>query len=168
MCNKTSRHIKILASLFCGCMLLFSGCSKGVILPEIEQEEESVLNISETEQQIVVLVNIERAKEGRQPLQIDESLLVSCDIRAQELVAKFDHTRPDGSKWSTAITTTYSRAGENIASGYSSADAVMNGWMNSTGHRNNILSENYTHIGVGHYKHSGTSYWVQLFIRRPQ
>jgi len=169
--TKTEMHIRdyrrviFLATLFCGCLLLFSGCSKDRILPETEQEEESIFNISETEQQVVDLVNIERAKEGRQPLKIDESLLVSCDIRAQELVVKFEHARPDGSSWSTAITTAYSTAGENIAYGYASADAVMNGWMNSTGHRNNILKENYTHIGVGHYKQNGTSYWVQLFIR---
>ena len=166
MCEKKHSCIISLAILYCGCVLLFSGCSKDRIIPETEQEKESILNISETEQRVVNLVNLERAKEGKQPLQIDESLLVSCDIRAQELVTKFDHTRPSGSPWSSAITTTYSNAGENIAYGYASADAVMTGWMNSSGHRNNILNENYTHIGVGHYKQSGTSYWVQLLIRR--
>ena len=123
-------------------------------------------SLSELERQVINLVNHERSKEGKRELQIDESLLESCDIRAEELPILFSHTRPDGSSCFSVIKTVHSAAGENIARGDASAEAVMSGWMNSQGHRNNILSENYTHIGVGHYNHEGTSYWVQLFIRR--
>ena len=62
---------------------------------------------------------------------------------------------------------TYRSAGENIAKGQRTPEAVMNGWMNSQGHRENILSESYTEIGVGYGTDSnGMTYWVQMF-RRP-
>ncbi|MCL2478787.1 MAG: CAP domain-containing protein, partial [Treponema sp.] len=58
----------------------------------------------------------------------------------------------------------YKRAGENIAMGQRTAEAVMNSWMNSTGHKNNILNPNFTMLGVGHYTQNNINYWVQLFI----
>ncbi len=88
--------------------------------------------------------------------------------RAKELEALFSHTRPDGSSCFTVLGEygiSYSGAGENIAAGQRSPEEVMNSWMNSQGHRENIMQDSYEKIGVGHYQgQDGTQYWVQLFI----
>ncbi len=114
---------------------------------------------------VIDLVNEERAKEGLSPLEMNETLMGGCEIRAEELVEKFSHTRPDGSSCYTVVKDDYgySYIGENIAEGYTSPEHVMNGWMNSSGHRANILKKEYEEIGVGCYIHNGRKYWVQLF-----
>ena len=123
---------------------------------------------AELEAEVVRLVNVERAKEGLPPLSTLSALDQAADIRAPELITLFSHTRPDGSPCYTALDATrvnYDSAGENIAAGQSTPAAVVEAWMNSPGHRANILNNNYTHIGVGYT--SGGSYrhnWVQLFI----
>ena len=80
----------------------------------------------------------------------------------------FSHTRPDGSGFSTALTqagVSYTTSGENIAYGQQTPQAVMEAWMNSAGHRANILNASFRQIGVGHVRSaSGVSYWTQLFI----
>lgn len=90
-------------------------------------------------------------------------------VRAREIERSFSHTRPNGSSFYTALQEagiTYQSAGENIAYGQTSAQEVMNVWMNSSGHRANILSGNYTSIAVAHYRSAaGVDYWVQLFLR---
>lgn len=76
------------------------------------------------------------------------------------------HTRPDGSSFSTALQqqgVSYRGCGENIAWGQRTPEQVMNGWMNSEGHRANILNKNYKNIGVGFYQENDVNYWVQLF-----
>jgi len=151
-----------------GCLFLFVRCSTAEV---IENTEESETNIEKSpaqgmEMQVVEIVNAERKKQNLDPLSVDESLMKSCDVRAKELVEKFSHTRPDGNSCFTSIVTTYNAAGENIAYGQNSAQAVMTSWMNSEGHRNNILSDSYTHIGVGCYDNNNRQYWVQLFIRK--
>ncbi len=92
--------------------------------------------------------------------------MVSCDVRAKEIVSKFSHTRPDGRNCFTAITTKFASAGENIAKGYASPKNVMKGWMNSQGHKENIMNGEFTHIGVGCHRDNGTFYWAQLFIEK--
>lgn len=113
---------------------------------------------------VVELVNQERAKQGLSPLSTMPSLTAAANIRAPELVTLFSHNRPDGTQCFTAFkeakVTGYFTAGENIAAGYSTPEAVMNGWMNSPGHRANILTADFTHIGVGYYN----GCWVQMFI----
>ena len=87
-------------------------------------------------------------------------------MRAKESAQSFSHTRPNGSSFSTALTeagVSYRTAGENIAYGQSTPQQVMNAWMNSSGHRANILHANYTTIGVGYTVINGTAYWAQLF-----
>lgn len=116
---------------------------------------------------VIDLVNSERSAQRRSSLKSDETLNMIAEQRAREIAVKFSHTRPDGSKCSSLlqendIVNVY--AGENIAAGHRSATEVMNTWMNSDGHRKNILNENYTRIGVGVYEASnGTIYWVQVF-----
>ena len=155
---------KISITIFCGLIILLSGCVKEEVFTKNEDDNNSP--DVDIEKQVVEIVNNERAKLKLAPLQINESLMSSCDIRAKEIVTKFSHDRPDGMSCFTAIKIQYSAAGENIAKGQNNAEAVMNSWMNSEGHRKNILSENYTHIGVGCFESNKTLHWVQLFIRK--
>lgn len=118
---------------------------------------------------VVELVNAERAKAGLSPLSVHDGVAEAANKRAQEIKGTFSHTRPDGSNFSTVLTQagiSYRSVGENIAYGQNSPEAVMQSWMNSSGHRANILNRDFTSIGVGHYKDaSGTDYWTQLFIK---
>lgn len=119
-------------------------------------------------EQVVDLVNQERKKAGLQPLSVNSSAAAAAQIRAKEIEKSFSHTRPDGSSFSTALTEQgirYRTSGENIAWGQKTPRQVVDGWMNSAGHRANILNEKFTSIGVGYYKSaSGVNYWTQLFI----
>lgn len=118
--------------------------------------------------QVVKLVNAERTKRGLKALTIDAKAADAANVRAREIKQSFSHTRPNGTSFSTALKeqgVSYRGSGENIAYGQLSPEAVMQGWMNSDGHRANILNASYTHIGVGHFKDAnGTNYWAQLFI----
>ena len=117
---------------------------------------------------VVKLVNQERAKAGLKSLSVNQAAAAAANVRAREIEGAFSHTRPNGSSFSTALKeqgASYRAAGENIAYGQRSAEQVMEGWMNSSGHRANILNAQYTAIGVGVYRSaSGTLHWVQLFI----
>ena len=154
-------------TIFLGFSILLSSCIKEeVSFGNNEENNDNDSPVANIEKQVVKIVNDERAKHKLAPLQIDESLMKSCNTRAKEIVTKFSHDRPDGTSCFTAIEIQYRAAGENIAKGQNNAEAVMNSWMNSEGHRKNILSENYTHIGVGCFESNNSLYWVQLFIRR--
>lgn len=124
---------------------------------------------SSFEAQVVELVNAERAKAGLSPLTLDSRASQAARVRSQEIQTSFTHTRPDGSSFSTALTqagVSYRSAGENIAYGQSTPEQVMSAWMNSSGHRANILNSSFTSIGVGYVQNSsGTPYWTQLFFR---
>lgn len=116
--------------------------------------------------QVVKLVNAERAKAGLAKLKLDSSISAAAQVRAREIVKSFSHTRPNGASFTTALTEqkiSYRRAGENIAWGQKTPEQVVNAWMNSEGHRANILNSNFTSIGIGCYESSGTLYWTQLF-----
>lgn len=115
--------------------------------------------------EVVRLVNVERTKAGLSPLSTDSAITAAAQVRAEEQKQSFSHTRPNGKHFSTALTendVNYSGAGENIAMGQKTPQQVMEAWMNSDGHRANILNKNFTKIGVG-YMGSGSSYWAQLF-----
>ena len=116
---------------------------------------------------VAELVNEERAKAGLQPLTLKEDITNAAQVRAVETEKSFSHTRPDGRHFATALTeagVSYRGAGENIAWGQKTPEQVMEGWMNSAGHRANILNEKYTSIGIGYYSSAnGTNYWTQLF-----
>ena len=121
--------------------------------------------------EVIRLVNVERAKENLPALKKDTSLCNFANTRAKETFVLFSHNRPDGRAWYTIFQEnnySYSAGGENIAAGQATPEAVVRSWMNSAGHRANIMSANYTKIGVGHsyaadstYKH----YWTQLFAK---
>ncbi len=116
--------------------------------------------------QVIELVNQERAKYGLSALSADETLMKAAQTRAVETVRSFAHTRPDGSNFSSVLYeygVNYRSAGENIAYGQRTPQEVVNAWMNSSGHRANILNSRYGKIGVGCYKNGSTYYWSQLF-----
>lgn len=115
--------------------------------------------------EVIRLVNEERAKVGLSALQTNDTINGAAQVRVNELPTLFDHTRPDGTTCFTALDDAgirYGTAGENIAAGQATPEQVVNAWMNSEGHRANILNASFTTIGVGY--NSAGRYWVQLFI----
>jgi uncharacterized protein YkwD len=115
---------------------------------------------------VLVLVNAERAKAGLPALTTNSQLSQAAMIRARELPRLFSHTRPNGTTCFTVFSETgvkFSTAGENIAQGQRNAEGAMTSWMNSEGHRANILSRNFDAVGIGYYIDNGTPYWIQLF-----
>lgn len=136
--------------------------------PDNSQKPETDNEVSRTyARQVVNLVNEERAKEGLAPLTVDEQTGKAATVRAKEIQTNFSHTRPNGSSFSTVLSenqVSYRGAGENIAWGQKTPEEVVTGWMNSPGHRANIMNKDFTSIGVGNLADSaGTMYWVQLF-----
>lgn len=123
------------------------------------------------EDQVLTLVNKERAARGLAPLKMNWEVQRCARLKSQDMINKgyFSHTSPTyGSPFNMMenFGIHFSAAGENIAYGQTSAQQVMNAWMNSSGHRANILSPIYTQIGVGAAKKSnGTLYWTQMFIK---
>ena len=116
--------------------------------------------------EVVRLVNAERAKQGLSALKVSTTVQSAAQVRAKEIKQSFSHTRPNGSSCFTALTeagVSYRGAGENIAYGQSTPAAVMNAWMNSEGHRANIMNGSFTTIGVGYTVINGTPYWTQMF-----
>lgn len=118
--------------------------------------------------QILELVNKERSAVGLSPVTSSNNALNNAAaLRAKEQSQLFSHTRPSGQNWTTVLSqygVTYRTAGENVAYGQKTAKEVMNAWMNSPGHRANILNSNYKELGIGVYEKNGTYYWSQLFI----
>lgn len=135
-----------------------------------KEKEDSTLNVPEYAQKVLELVNAERQNAGMEPLVLDAKLVMAAQTRAKELETSFEHIRPDGSSPFTAITEsgygTYMAAGENIAAGQQTPEAVVEAWMSSEGHRANILSADFDKLGVGYCtaEDSYGHYWVQLFV----
>lgn len=119
--------------------------------------------------EVVKLVNKERTAQGLNTLSIDPAVMNAAQVRAQEQATNFSHTRPNGQSAFSALNeanASYRGAGENIAMGQGTPAQVMEGWMSSPGHRENILRPGFTKIGVGCFKDgSGTYYWAQLFTQ---
>ncbi|GIN21146.1 CAP domain-containing protein [Siminovitchia fordii] len=138
--------------------------------PQKEQQkpaEEQNSQLSAYEQKVVELTNAERSKNGLAPLKVDAELSKVAREKSRDMSANnyFDHNSPTyGSPFDMMkkFGISYSSAGENIAMGQRSPEEVVNSWMNSSGHRANILSKDYTHIGVGHV--ADGNYWTQQFI----
>lgn len=132
-----------------------------------KRQAKPALNAPEFAQQVLKLCNAERAKAGLKPLQLSAELQSAAMVRAKELTQVFSHTRPDGSDCTTVLKSKWG-AGENIAAGYDTPEKVVAGWMDSPGHRRNILYNRFNYLGVGYcYAPDGvggyTHYWVQIF-----
>ena len=126
-------------------------------------------SVTTYEKEVVRLVNIERANRGLRTLEYDWQLSRVARYKSEDMQKNnyFSHTSPTyGSPFNMmkSFGITYKTAGENIAKGYKNPSAVVDGWMNSPGHRANILNSSFTHIGVG-YTSSG-NYWTQMFVGR--
>ncbi|MGE5474308.1 MAG: SafA/ExsA family spore coat assembly protein [Ignavibacteriales bacterium] len=127
--------------------------------------------ITAVEKEVARLVNVERAKNGLPALAYNWQLARVARIKSEDMKNNnyFSHTSPTyGSPFTMmrSFGISYTAAGENIAMGQRTAAEVMNGWMNSPGHRSNILNSSFTQIGVGYAKDSyGRGYWTQQFIR---
>ncbi len=119
--------------------------------------------------EVVELVNKQRAENGLAPVEFNEDLFGAAMIRAEEITEVWGHARPDGSEFQTILDEmgyTYMWCGENIAAGSSTPEAVVQQWMDSPGHKANILNQNASQLGVGCiyvpdsiYRY----YWVQIF-----
>lgn len=125
--------------------------------------------VNSMEKQVAALTNSERNAAGLESLTLDAQLSKLAKLKAEDMAKNgyFSHTSPTyGSAFDMmkSYGVSYRTAGENIAKGQKSAESVMQGWMNSSGHRANILNSAYTHIGVGYAVDSrGNTYWVQIF-----
>ena len=123
--------------------------------------------VQEAAAAVTSLVNAARQDAGLSELELDADLCAAAQARAQEIAQSFSHTRPDGSSCFTILEEfgiSYRAAGENIAMGQRTPEEVMDGWMNSSGHRANILNGTFTSIGVGYYVDgAGAAHWVQIF-----
>ena len=163
------------------------GTSGGITVPDVQKPEteskpesgvgagqesgqgSGTVQTGSGQAQVVRLVNQERAAAGLGGLSSDSQLTAVAQRKAEDMAKNgyFSHTSPTyGSAFDMlkAAGISYRTAGENIAKGQKTAETVMNGWMNSSGHRANILSSGYTRIGVGYaVDGSGTPYWVQIF-----
>ena len=135
--------------------------------PEQPSVPDTGSSVSAYEQEVVRLVNAERAKYGLSALTRREDLCSYARVKSQDMHDNgyFSHTSPTyGSPFAMmkSFGVTYSHAGENIAMGYSTPGAVVSAWMNSERHRANILSASYTQLGVGYVADGG--YWTQWFV----
>ena len=143
-----------------------------LIYPNDKLNIPNIDHVKNVENEVLALVNQERANQGIQPLKMDWELERVARTKSEDMAQKgyFSHQSPTyGSPFDMMkhFGITYKTAGENIASGQTTAQDVMNSWMNSSGHRANILKADYTHIGVGYYR--GGSYghmWTQMFISK--
>lgn len=132
--------------------------------PEPEPDEEAG-DVYEA----IRLINAERTKAGLAELTIDSDLMSMAAVRAEEMSEKFEHTRPDGSDWKTIFDefgwTLPNKRGENGSAGDGAASKTVSRWMNSSGHKANILKDNVTKIGVGYYYDSSAQwkhYWTMI------
>ncbi|WP_226584698.1 CAP domain-containing protein [Halobacillus litoralis] len=138
---------------------------------QVQQKEDTEVQasseVSAFEKQVVELTNQERAKQGLEPLELDTELSAVAKDKSLDMQQNnyFSHNSPTyGSPFDMMkqYGIDYRTAGENIAMGQTSPEQVVEGWMNSEGHRKNIMNPDFTHIGVGHAENG--NYWTQMFI----
>ncbi|MFA1822087.1 CAP domain-containing protein [Virgibacillus oceani] len=132
-----------------------------------ESAESAASELSQFEQEVVDLTNAERSKHGLQALEADVELSKVAREKSRDMATSnyFDHNSPNyGSPFDMMqqFGVSYQTAGENIAKGQQSPQDVVDAWMNSEGHRANILNGDFTHIGVGFVEQG--SHWTQMFI----
>lgn len=128
-------------------------------------------NFSSFQKEVLDLVNVERTNRGLQPLKFNNELSNVATKKSQDMIDRnyFDHTSPTyGSPFDMMkqFGISYRAAGENIAMGQKTPKEVMNSWMNSPGHRKNILNPDFTELGVGIASNGSSIYWTQMFIGR--
>lgn len=128
--------------------------------PASSDVEYEIVGDSALAQEVLDILNTDRARAGLSALELDARLCEAAQIRLNEIVQQFSHTRPDGTKFATVCEGAYA---ENIARGQRSAVRVMAARMSSDGHRANILNPRYATVGICACEVNGIMYWVQLF-----
>ena len=125
------------------------------------------LDIAKERERVLQLANNARKENSvSSSLVLDSKLNEAAQKRAEELIKLFSHTRPNGTEFLTVLkeyNITYNTCGENVANGQVDADDVMKSWLNSPGHRANILNSKFAKLGVGVFEYNNSLYWVQLF-----
>ncbi|NND70017.1 MAG: CAP domain-containing protein [Rhodothermales bacterium] len=158
---------QLVVALFIGGTVLFSSCAGDIPtdagIPEISCDAVGLAEHCH----VLDIVNDERQKEGLGLLIWNDELMLAAQAHAEDMFANdyFSHNSRDGRNFVDRVGETdydASPTGENIAYGYSSPEDVMIAWMDSPGHRANILSSQSTEVGVGFHE----NYWVQVFGRR--
>ena len=120
-------------------------------------------------EEMLTLVNAERKKAGLSALKLDEKMCEAAQVRAEECLKSYSHTRPNGKELTTALDEAgvkYSYWGENIHEKQTSVKGAMESWMDSEGHKANILGKNFNSVGFGRVKDkNGKYYMVQMFAK---
>jgi len=138
--------------------------------PMTTSGDDAQYSFAEYADRIGVLVNNARAEEGLAPLRVVPYLNDCANVRARELIVKWDHNRPDGGKFSSVVSrelVPYSYIGENIAAGYDNPEATFRQWKESPAHWEAILDEKFDYIGIGVTYDENSQwrwYWTQIFI----
>jgi hypothetical protein len=158
---KIRNAIICLTALVCFCLTAIA----------VPAQQTAIAAGGEYEMKILELVNLERAEYGLSELQWSDDAYEAAKIRAREILTNFSHTRPNAEYFNTALdelNISYAYAAENIAFGYTTPESVVKAWMDSAGHRANILNENLTYLGVAFLTDNSGSYaWVQEFYTAP-
>ncbi len=170
--------MKRITSLILCLSLVLSLCVTGAWAAETNTAPQNICSTQAW--QVLKLTNKQRLANGLLPLSTFGLIQQAVDVRVSEVTKRFSHMRPDGTDPYTALTQvglSYSSSGENIAAGQTSPSSVMNAWMNSDGHKQNILDPVYTHVGIGYTNKPCTIVtetgvgqishgWVQLFMNK--
>ena len=116
---------------------------------------------------VLLMLNKARKETGLGELTMDTgNMMTAAKIRAKEITVHWAHERPDKDRWDTVFDeegVKYNARGENLADGHRSAEEVFKAWMDSPGHKANIMEPRFTHISIVCLEHEGHFYWVQLF-----
>ena len=138
-----------------------------------QEETDNDHEVTNDEEEVIDLTNEEREAHGLAPLELDVELAEVATVKSEDMRDNdyFSHQSPVyGSPFDLMdeYDVDFMSAGENIAMGQQSPEQVVDGWMESEGHRENILHEDFTHIGVGHVDQDGPGggYWTQMFLGR--
>ncbi|MBD2426071.1 CAP domain-containing protein [Phormidium sp. FACHB-1136] len=158
--------------LIAGCFVGFAGVSPVQANPGQPRPARLTLAQAETSipDSLLTLVNAERQRAGVAPLRLNDKLATAAQRHAEDMAAtrNLSHQGSDGSTMRSRIDATgygWMAIGENVAMGQTSPEAVMRSWMNSAGHRRNILNPNFQELGVGYAEGGGRPYWVQVFAK---
>lgn len=131
--------------------------------------EPELVDLDAYAQEVLTLTNTQREAAGLNPLSADPVLTEMAMLRARELEESYSHTRPSGENCKTVFRefeTDLRFWGENAAKGNRTPEAVVEAWMGSQGHRENLLREDAEYLGVGVWQdEDGILYWVQLFAK---
>lgn len=160
------RKFLLIAIVFLIAVMNFSDVSAAQKVIVVNDKARWTQKAEDFPAEVLRLVNVERSRVGLAPLKFAKDLTASAYVRAVELPTKFSHTRPDGSKCFTAMAKRGHILGENLAGGQTSPKQVVQAWMDSKSHRDNILNPEFKELGVVYYYKSNSKYkhyWVQHF-----